>query len=925
MMDKIHNYILVWLDPSINEIDQYYQKSIAQLQNVIHLVKTFVDRDQCIDFVTDIENEIAFMVISSSLAEQLVSLIALFTHIYSIYVLENNQSEYELKNKQSAKVRGTVSSIDELCYSLKRDMHSCDFNNATISIMHTDDLLDYDLNRLDSSFMYSQILKDILINTEYDENYKQTFVNFCRQAYHNNNSQLKIIGEFDEEYHMHSPIWWYTRDCFLYYMLNRALRTQEVDIIIKMGFFLKAIHEQLQTIYNEATIDPTPIIVYRGQGMFKKEYDKLIKSNGGLLAFNSFLSTSKDYSLALFYAESAAENSDLSGILFKITVDTMLKSCCFAELNNISYFGDTENEILFPMHTIFRIEDMKQLENGTLLVELILTKDNDPQLRILTEYMRSETIGADHWSRLAHLMMEMGEYDKAEEMYTMADASVSTGGDLNATTYINLGMVKHRQGDYQNAILLLEKGVKSLERDDRPNFKINSESYANLGLLYFEMGKHRTGLELLQKSLEIKQKHLPSDHRGISNVYQNMAGIYHDMGNHPNALTLCNKALAAKQICLPSNHPELSTTYNCIGDLYITMGQYSTALNYFQKVLEIRLTTLPSDHPSLATVYNNIAIAYWQLREFNTAISYSEKAIKISEKVLHPLHPDLANRYGVIGAIYNSMGDHSTALTFLEKAQNILKKTMPFYHRKCVTNLNNIGFAYQISKNYSAAVSFYQRVLDIQLNYFTPRHPDLARTYNNMGRCNLCLGEYSKAISLFQQALDIRRETLGSLHPGIVWILEPLISASKMIGDYTKALYFQMNLLEIIQTNASFSDAELADCYDSIGVLHTNMKNYATAIEFYKKAISITEKSILSNDHVSSFTEKCDKQEYQTAEIYPTTLLSSKKPIEQRKNLLSKEKLYLSATYKKMGHLYDLMNDSSNALTCYSKALEMEP
>jgi hemerythrin len=59
------------------------------------------------------------------------------------------------------------------------------------------------------------IVKLININTKYERDaHKQAlkkFVELSRQHY---DTELKIIEEFEENYHQHSPIWWYTRNSF---------------------------------------------------------------------------------------------------------------------------------------------------------------------------------------------------------------------------------------------------------------------------------------------------------------------------------------------------------------------------------------------------------------------------------------------------------------------------------------------------------------------------------------------------------------------------------------------------------------------------------------------------------------------------------------------------------------------------------------
>ena len=45
--------------------------------------------------------------------------------------------------------------------------------------------------------MYSKLLKEILLNIEYDQYTKKELIQLLREQYHENESQLKLIDEFE--------------------------------------------------------------------------------------------------------------------------------------------------------------------------------------------------------------------------------------------------------------------------------------------------------------------------------------------------------------------------------------------------------------------------------------------------------------------------------------------------------------------------------------------------------------------------------------------------------------------------------------------------------------------------------------------------------------------------------------------------------
>jgi len=106
-------------------------------------------------------------------------------------------------------------------------------------------------NQLEPSFMYTQIFKEILLEMKYNKQSIKDFILFWRYHYINNIFTLKIIAEFERDYCSQCSIRWYTREYFIYQMLNQALRMLEADTIINMGFFIHDLDEQIKELHQK--------------------------------------------------------------------------------------------------------------------------------------------------------------------------------------------------------------------------------------------------------------------------------------------------------------------------------------------------------------------------------------------------------------------------------------------------------------------------------------------------------------------------------------------------------------------------------------------------------------------------------------------------------------------------------------------------
>jgi Tfp pilus assembly protein PilF len=384
----------------------------------------------------------------------------------------------------------------------------------------------------------------------------------------------------------------------------------DADVIIQMGFFIGDLHRHIDQLHNEqfnGQNSGESFTVYRGQGMSKLEFEQMMKTKGGLISFNNFLSTSKDRKVSLKFANDAVTNPDLVGILFVMTIDPTKSTTPFASIADVSYFKG-EDEVLFSMHTVFRISEITPMGGNHRLyqVELTLTSDNDKDLRQLTDRIREETFPDNEgWFRLGLVLLKMGQFDKAEQVYEIL-LEQTTEEREKSPIYHQLGSIKDDQGEYKEAITFYEKSLEIDKKILPPNHLNLASSYNNIGGTYSKMREYSKALSYYEKDLEISQKSLPPNHPDLASSHNNIGAVYDGMGDYSKALLSYEKALQIQQQSLPPNHPSLGSSYNNIGMLYEHMGNYSKARSFYERAVEIGQQSLPPTHPNLQQRRKNL-------------------------------------------------------------------------------------------------------------------------------------------------------------------------------------------------------------------------------------------------------------------------------------------------------------------------------
>ncbi|CAF3133069.1 unnamed protein product, partial [Rotaria sp. Silwood2] len=925
----VQNYLLIWLDEKIDRSTDDFRNSIRQLRRTVNTIEVFHDTDECIGYMSQLQNENSFLIIAGSLCESVVPRIHNMTQLYSIYVLCQKKAKYEEWAKNWSKVKDIFVEIDSICESVRQTARECDEDSIVIS------------NQIEPSFMYTQLFKEIILEIDFDEQKEiNDLVEYAGKKYADNEKELKVIDEFAQKYQGHlggnnQPISWYTRECFMYHMVNKALCTLQVETLLKMGMFIRDLHQNIQKLHseqfyqiqNDSSI--TTLIVYRGKTMMEEDFKEKIKQ-GVLMSFNNFLSTSEERNVAMGFIskglkKSTPDNNKI-GVLFKMKIDRSISSASFARIDDISHF-ETEKEVLFSTHTVFRIQHITEIRmmdtdaKKIWQVELTLTNgSDDEQLSALTEKIREEITGTG-WQTMGCLLWKLGANDKAEEVYKMLLAQASNQSD-KAYCYNELGLIKTDQGDYQNAVEFLKKTLDIYEQTLTPNHPDLATSYNNIGWVYNNMGEYSKALSSYERSLEIRKIALPPTHSDFAQSYNNIGLVYNNMGEYSKALEFHEKAYKIREKTLPPSHPDLATSLDNIGGVYSNRGEYSKALSSYERSLEIRKIALPPTHSDSAQSYNNIGLVHNNMGEYSKALEFYEKSHQIYEKALSPNHPDFATVFSNIGLVHNNMGEYSKALEFYEKSHQIYEKALPPNHPHLATVFSNIGLVHNNMGEYSKALEFYEKSHQIYEKALPPNYLDLASSFSNIGQMYQNLGEYSKALEFYEKAYKIREKTLPPSHSDLAVSRLNFAACYEKMGDYSETLEALQTALQIQEKVFEEGNQAFTSTYSLFGRVYRNMKEYSKALDYFQKCLAIEQKTLPAKHPHLALTYSNIGDVHRLEGCYEMALLFHQKALNIQENSRCNP-LDCATTYVNLGETYREMKDYTTAMTYYQKGMEI--
>ncbi|CAF1200358.1 unnamed protein product [Didymodactylos carnosus] len=205
---------------------------------------------------------------------------------------------------------------------------------------------------------------------------KDELILMCQKEYKDNKAELKILREVEKDYVADQSLWWYTQESFLYRLMNKALRVQNIDLLFLFRFFMRDIRKQLEQHRCSSSVR-----LYHDQLISNEELQTPKDSIGQLISVNSFLSTSISRQLALSFLELSTISDDLQRVLFEIDADPRLSGIKqFANITSFSYFPG-EDEVLMMSGSIFRLVNIHRDDGRVWIIQMTLCDDNDHDLK----------------------------------------------------------------------------------------------------------------------------------------------------------------------------------------------------------------------------------------------------------------------------------------------------------------------------------------------------------------------------------------------------------------------------------------------------------------------------------------------------------------------------------------------------------------
>ncbi|CAF4446093.1 unnamed protein product, partial [Rotaria sp. Silwood2] len=469
---NLDTHFLIWLDTSL-----YAQEMYIKLRSIIDHVLLLDNIDLCIKQLTD--------------------------------------------NKEQ--IQGIYNDIEPLEIDLKNSVNNFIKYERMIPELFNTNNQPFTMNTLRNGLWFIKFLY-VLIHQKAPSDSKDYFFNFFSFYFKGNTNSEQQLEEFIQTYESSKAVFWYTKDTFIYRILNQALRERNIQIICAYHFFIRDLYEHIAKLHQLFNERDSSLNVYRGQMMKKLEIER-IKETYNLdlrISINSLISTSLDRDVALFYITGFKPKDDYHGVLFEIECKSNIKCHPFAKISSESNFVE-EYEVLFMPGTAFAVNSI-ELDQTIELYIIKLRLCNDQEIQ--KGFYKMDMFNGD-CETVRKLFKDMATSTLVREI-----------PDLDQLYYHMIKLFSHEC--------------------------IDIDYFKALGSKHFDKKNFQTSLDYYKRSLALTQNVLSSEHRDITELYYSIAESYYQLKDYNSAIDFYLKGITFNLLSTPHSiltHLHLGYSY----------------------------------------------------------------------------------------------------------------------------------------------------------------------------------------------------------------------------------------------------------------------------------------------------------------------------------------------------------------------------
>ena len=560
---------------------------------------------------------------------------------------------------------------------------------------------------------------------------KEAMVNRCRDFYRGDKKNLADIEYFDRKYTSDQAIEWYIKESFVYRLVNRAFRTDNISLWYSFRFYIIDLCIQLERVYQEQRrkFGHRTFTVYRGQAIMRISELDYIKANinGGLIATNGFLSASKDRPVAVAFASNPIMSNEFKSVVYEIDVDTRnVENLVFVEVldyvttkNRINPMQSSVDEVLFNIGSVFRVLSVQYdaVEN-LWCIGLQATDEGTNETKKQIQLIKEQFEAGNMNLLFGRLLSDTGHYVKADSYFQMMLQVLPKHHEDLASVYDSIGDMNMRKTHWKETFRNFEIALK-IKKTHLPI------DHPSLAITLNNIGNYHKAIESYDEALEYYRRalHCEKDQINHAITQLNIGAVHALRGQYPEALEICHESFSLLQVLEPCPHLHIMVCQGILGDVYLAQGEYDTAEAFYLSVYNSAKKFLfIGDCHSVQSI-KALANIHEKKNPGNSdgSIDFCQKELALHQNNLQDDHPSIAH-------ILMKLGQLSDDISYYQRALKIFDKHTQQEYAWRANCLMIVGKYDHGRRMYEQAINFYTRVHVIHMDIYPANHSLAAKS-----------------------------------------------------------------------------------------------------------------------------------------------------------------------------------------------------
>ena len=289
---------------------------------------------------------------------------------------------------------------------------------------------------------------------------------------------------------------------------------------------------------------------------------------------------------------------------------------------------------------------------------------------------------------------------------------------------------------------------------------------------------------------------------------------------------------AAEDGSSSSDHADYARALSFIGKIFFLKGAHADAIRNYQEALQLRRTSEDANESDIATNLADLGDVCAATDEHDDALTYYRKSLQILRSFDGEGEGTgrACDALLKIGTIYHALGDDDRAKKTYEEALLTSKQGGTRRLSRSIENaamLETLANFYLDTKSYDDARAHFEEALDIRSDKLGENDPTISSVVVLIGRCCYKKRDADGAMEMFAKALEMRKIKMREAHVAFQEYVQSERESMEEEGDlsigYDKALKLLSERLH-----------DAADSQHDIGVLHTDLREFESALLSYE-------------------------------------------------------------------------------------------